>query len=293
MIGVLSSSQQPHSSATTPISMNYCKGDMSQRIETLADGITLYCGDCRAILPTLRSVDAIITDPPYGNSNHDGDYNAVLNAHRGIENKPIANDDEVSMREVVDAMLTEAARLLPKDRSACCVFTSGGGGPRLTFTWLAERMNRGGLEFFHSLIWDKRNPGLGQRYRRQHEMIMVAHRAGGRIRWNVDNRLVPNVLSMMPPRERQHPNEKPLELIAELVDTHSNPGDHILDPFMGSGTTGVAAIRLGRKFTGVEIDPLHFDIACKRIQEELKQPDMFIAKPPPAQQNSLDFEDAA
>jgi site-specific DNA-methyltransferase (adenine-specific) len=266
---------------------------MSERVETLADGVTLYCGDCRAILPTLGRVDAIVTDPPYGNSNHDGDYNAVLNAYRGIENKPIANDDEASMREVVDAMLTEAARLLPKDRSACCAFTSGGGGPRLTFPWLAERMNRCGLQFFQSVIWNKLNPGLGQRYRRQHEMIMIAHRTGGRIRWNVDNRLVPNILSMMPPRNRQHPNEKPLKLIIKLVDTHSNTGDHILDPFMGSGTTGVAAVRLGRKFTGIESEPLYFDIACRRIGEELKQPDMFIARPLPAQQSSLDLKDAA
>jgi site-specific DNA-methyltransferase (adenine-specific) len=268
---------------------------MSERVETLAEGVTLYCGDCRAILPNLERVDAIVTDPPYGNSNHDGDYNAVLNALRGIENKPIANDDEASMREVVDAMLTEAARLLPKDASACCVFTSGGGGPRLAFSWLAERMNRLGLQFFHLPIWDKRNPGLGHRYRRQYEMIMVAHRAGGRIRWNVHGRAVPNILSMMPPppHKRQHPNEKPLELITGLVDTHSNIGDHILDPFMGSGTTGVAAIRLGRKFTGVEIDPDYFDIACHRIGEALKQPDMFIAPPPPAQQDSLGLKDAA
>lgn len=148
-------------------------------------------------------------------------------------------------------------------------------------------MDREGLQFFHSIIWDKRNPGLGQRYRRQHEMIMVAHRRGGRIRWNADDRLVPNLFSQMPSREREHPNEKPLELCAQFVDTHSNRSDLILDPFMGSGTTGVAAVKLGRKFIGIEIEPKYFDIACKRISEALKQPDMFIERPKPAKQEEL------
>jgi site-specific DNA-methyltransferase (adenine-specific) len=155
------------------------------------------------------------------------------------------------------------------------------------FAWLAERMDRNGLEFFHSIIWDKRNPGLGQRYRRQHEMILVAHRAGGRIRWNADNRLVPNVLSEMPSREREHPNEKPIDLISRLVATHSNRGDLILDPFMGSGTTGVAAVKLGRKFIGIEIEPRYFDIACCRIQAALDAPDLFVERPKPAEQQKL------
>ena len=63
----------------------------------------------------------------------------------------------------------------------------------------------------------------------------------------------------------------------------------ILDPFMGSGTTGVAAVKLGRKFIGIEIEPKYFDIACRRISEALKQPDMFIEKPKPAVQEALTF----
>lgn len=98
------------------------------RIEQLAEGVTLYLGDCRSVMASLEKVDAIITDPPYGNANHDGDWNAALNAHRGIENKPIANDDADGMRDVVDAMLTQAVRLLGKKASACCCFCGGGGG---------------------------------------------------------------------------------------------------------------------------------------------------------------------
>lgn len=100
---------------------------MTHRVEHLAEGVSLYLDDCREVLPSIPHADAIITDPPYGNANHDGDWNARLNDHRGIENKPIQNDTAEGMREVVDAMLTEAARLLSKEASACCCFCGGGG----------------------------------------------------------------------------------------------------------------------------------------------------------------------
>ena len=256
------------------------------RTEIIGDA-RLILGDCLEVLPTLGKVDAVVTDPPYGNSNHEGDFNARLNEHRGIESKPIANDDADSMRRVVDGMLTSVARLLPKGASACCCFCGGGGGPRPVFAWLAERMDRGGLQFFHSLVWDKKNPGLGLRYRRQHEMVMVAHKTGGRIRWNADAGTVANILSQMPPRERLHPNEKPVELIERLVSIHTSEADTVLDPFMGSGTTGVACAKLGRKFIGIELEPKYFDIACKRIDDAYKQPRLFEEPAPKPVQQSL------
>jgi site-specific DNA-methyltransferase (adenine-specific) len=118
-------------------------------------------------------------------------------------------------------------------------------------------------------------------------MILIAHRTGGKIRWNADDRLVPNLYSQMPSRVRDHPNEKPIELMKRLVDTHSNRGETILDPFMGSGTTGVAAVKLGRKFIGIEIEPKYFEIACRRIQAALDAPDMFVELPKAAKQEPL------
>lgn len=114
------------------------------REEILGDGqVRLILGDCREVLPTLGKVDAVVTDPPYGNSNHDGDFNARLNDYRGLENKPIANDAADSMRDVVDAMLTAVVPLMPKEASACCCFCGGGGGrdPCLhgwLSAWIAE-----------------------------------------------------------------------------------------------------------------------------------------------------------
>jgi site-specific DNA-methyltransferase (adenine-specific) len=255
------------------------------RVENIGDA-TLYLGDCRDVLAGIADelVDMVWTDPPYGHSNHDGDFNARLNDHRGIESAPIANDDADSMRAVVDAMLTEAARVL---RADCCCCCCGGGGPRPTFAWVAERMDRAGLSFFHSVIWDKVNPGLGWRYRRQHEMVMVSHRSGGKLLWANNSRATPNIFSLMPGRNRQHPNEKPLGLVDHFISLHSTKGQTVLDPFMGSGTTGVSCANLGRKFIGIEIETKYFDIACRRIAEAYAQPRLFAEPTPKPVQTTL------
>jgi site-specific DNA-methyltransferase (adenine-specific) len=256
------------------------------RVERIHDA-TLYLGDCLEVLPTLaaESVDMVWTDPPYGHSNHDGDWNARLNAVRGIESQPIANDDGDSMRRVVDGMLAQAARLLKADCCCCCCCC--GGGPRPTFAWVADRMDRKGLAFFHSVIWDKKNPGLGWRYRRQHEMVMVAHRTGGKLLWADDKVQARNIFSLMPPQNRQHPNEKPLELVERFIELHSSPDQLVLDPFMGSGTTGVACARRGRKFIGIEIELKYFDIACRRIDEAYRQPRLFEDRPVSPKQEAM------
>ncbi len=167
------------------------------------------------------------------------------------------------------------------------VFVGGGGGPRPVFAWLANRMDQDGLSFFHSVIWDKLNPGLGQRYRRQHEMLMIAHKKGGSILWGASEPQAPNIMKMMPPRDRLHPNEKPIRLIEEIIGRHSNAGQTILDPFMGSGTTLVACQRMGRHGTGIELDPDYFEIACKRVDEAARQPDLFNDAPKKPTQEAL------
>lgn len=265
---------------------------MTFREEIIGDA-RLILGDCREALATLadETVDMIWTDPPYGHSNHDGDFNSRLNEHRGIEGQPIANDGADDMRVVVDAMLTHAARVLRADCCCCCCCC--GGGPRPTFAWVAERMDRAGLSFFHSVIWDKVNPGLGWRYRRQHEMVMVAHRDGGKLLWADQNRAVPNIYSQMPPRERFHPNEKPLAMVRHFIELHSQAGQTVLDPFMGSGTTGVAALEVGRKFIGIELDPKHFETAVTRITEAHNRPPLFVSPPPKPHQQTIFGDEAA
>jgi site-specific DNA-methyltransferase (adenine-specific) len=85
------------------------------------------------------------------------------------------------------------------------------------------------------------------------------------------------------------PTQKPLELACAFVSDFTNRGETIADPFMGAGTVGVACAKLGRSFIGIEAKVEHFDIACRRISEALKQPDMFIEKPKPLKQEALNL----
>jgi site-specific DNA-methyltransferase (adenine-specific) len=223
--------------------------------------IKIYCGDCLEIMPLLtsESMDMVWTDPPYGHNNHNEDLNSRLNEYRGIENKPIENDDPENFKHVVDGAMTEAVRILNKDCCCCCC----GGGPKPTFAWVANRLDTNGLEFFHSVIWDKVNPGLGWRYRRQHEMIMVAKRVGGNLLWADDRTAVPNIVKEYPDRERRHPNEKPLNMVKKFIFWHG--GKNVLDPFLGSGTTLVACKELKRNGIGIEINEKYCSIARTRL----------------------------
>jgi len=151
-------------------------------------------------------------------------------------------------------------------------------------------MDRGGLKFFHAVVWDKsaRGNGLGWRYRRNYEFVMVCHRTSGKLLWADETVAIPNILRTPPVPNDEHPTTKPIALVEHFIKAHSSAGEIILDPFMGSGTTGVACVKLGRKFIGVEIEPRYFDIACRRIEQAYAQPDMFVeAEKPKAEQLSL------
>jgi site-specific DNA-methyltransferase (adenine-specific) len=257
------------------------------RKEVIGD-CELYLGDCLEVMPTLakNSYTLLWTDPPYGHNNADGDLLSVVNSGKlqrraALDGaKPIHNDDMDSMKTVVDGMLTQAVELLNENSSCCCCCCCGGGGPKPTFAWLANRMDQDGLSFFHSIIWDKKNPGLGWRYKRQHEMIMVAHRKGGTLSWAEKSDPIGNVFKgFLPGQQRQHPNEKPLWLVRGFVERHTERGENVLDPFMGGGTTGVACAKMGRKFTGIELDEDYFNIACERISKAYEQPDLFVEAP--------------
>jgi len=115
-------------------------------------------------------------------------------------------------------------------------------------------------------------------------MLMIAHRTGGKLLWRDDNIVARNIYKLMPPKDRHHPNEKPLQLVSHFIELHSTEGQTILDPFMGSGTTGVACAKMGRKFIGIEIDEDYFNISVKRITEAYKSPDMFIEAAKKAEQ---------
>ncbi len=234
------------------------------------------CGDCLELMRDLPDgcVDMIWTDPPYGHGNMNGDLQAArikdnVRGARKRKQEPIENDTQETFRAVFDGMLNEASRVLNRD-CCCCCCCCGGGGPKPTFAWVSERMDIKGLSFFHAIVWDKsgRGNGLGWRYRRNYEFIMVAHKNNGKLAWNENLLAVPNIIAITPPIERIHPNEKPVELVEHFIKLHVPEGAIILDPFIGSGTTAVAAIRTGRQFIGFEIDPHYCEIANRRIADE-------------------------
>lgn len=248
---------------------------------------TLYHGDCLEILPTLaaESVDIVWTDPPYGHNNNNGDLIHRWEAALGVghvrpdtrDARPIHNDGAEDMRRVLDGALTECARILRRD--CCCCCCCSGGGPSPTFAWVAERMDRSGLQFFHAVVWDKMGLGMGWRYRRNYEFVMIAHRKGGKLKWETtrSDSITANVVRIgkIIPGSDDHPTPKPVALPAHFLELHGKRGDAVLDPFMGHAPAGVAAIQAGMSYIGIELDREHFDAACERIDNAQRQARMF------------------
>lgn len=229
----------------------------------------VYVGDCLALMREIPdgTVPMIWTDPPYGHANQDGDLASARVGVKGARQRgaePIAQDRPEDYEPLIRGFLDGASRILRPDSCCCCC--CGGGGPSPTFARLSSWLDET-LSFFHAVVWDKSaaGNGLGWRYRRNYEFVMVAHRKGGSLRWSEDSAAIPNIVRTPPVRERVHPNEKPVALIRQFLEVHTEPGDLVLDPFAGSGVTGEAAIQLGREFLGFEIDPKWAAVANERL----------------------------
>lgn len=227
----------------------------------------LACADCREVLPTLGA-DHIITDPPYEDELH----NAVGRIRRNDGQKML---DSLGF-EGICAIRTETAQLcVEASRGWLLVFTLAEG----VRAWRDAIQDAGG-KYDTCCAWVKPDsmPRFnGQGPARGFECFVTSWCAPGFRSWNAGGkRGVYTHLVNGPEREGSHPTEKPRRLMAEIVDDFTKPGQTVLDPFMGSGTTGVAATAMGRNFIGVELDPRHFETACRRIEEAQHQLDLFI-----------------
>jgi len=242
------------------------------------EGVTLYCGDSLEILPQLPDgcVDMVFTDPPYGhNNNNNGDliarWEAALGQRHDVppaEWRPIANDGPEA-NTIFRATLPHLRRLMVGG-CCCCCCCSGGGGPDPQFArwslWMDEV-----FDFKHMVVWDKGPMGMGWHYRRSYETVLVGQVPGGPCRWFDETHRIENVIRpshgipKIIPRAEQHPTEKPPGLAAHFIRLHTRPGHVVLDPFVGSGSTAQAAVALGRRFIGIEIERRYFDIAVARI----------------------------
>jgi site-specific DNA-methyltransferase (adenine-specific) len=150
---------------------------------------------------------------------------------------------------------------------------------------LAPTIESAGLRFQNLVVWDKGMMGLGMGFRAQHEIIL--HYTAGSPKYH--DLGTSNVIrtSRVSASDREHQTQKPVELMATLLGVVSGPGDTVLDPFMGSGSTGVACVSMGRRFIGIERDGDHFETACRRIEEAYRQPRLFDEPPPKPVQPSL------
>jgi DNA modification methylase len=275
---------------------------MSHRVEHLAEGVTLHCGDCREILPTLGKVDLVFTSPPYGQQRH-----YCLG--------------EFEWQQVVCGALT---KISSRDAQ---VFVNLGlihrNGQVLSY-WddMISAMRSEGWRLFGWYVWDQ-GPGLPGDWQGRlapaHEWIFhfnitvrkpnktvpcfFAGKSRGKksglrsadgsiAAWSAedlttqDARIPDTVIRTVRHKhvggiEAGHPAVFPVGLPTEIIAAFSDELETILDPFMGSGTTGVAAVKLGRRFIGIEIEERYFSIACKRIDDALRRPDLFIDQPKP------------
>lgn len=222
------------------------------RVETIGDA-TLYLGDCMEILPTLGKVDAVITDPPYG-INKDGQKRS-RGAHGGRKDYEFLGwDGERPSAEAFDMILKAGAKH---------IIWGGNYFADLlppTMKWL---------------VWDK-----GQRINQSDgELAWTSEQAAMRI-------CTMNRVELLTDGA-QHPTQKPVRLMEWCIEQMGRPTT-ILDPFMGSGSTGVAAVRMGCKFTGIEREPKYFDIACRRIEQAANQGQLFAEPVAQPQQLGLD-----
>ena len=199
---------------------------------------TLYLGDCRDILPTLGKADAVVTDPPYG----------IADKWKGGSGHGWGKAQEES------ELRNEWDNSVPSIETMQAVVAAG----KEVIIW--------GGNYFELppsrcwLVWSKpeRNFTLAE----------------AELAWTNRDNVVRVLDYARSDPDRLHPTQKPVGVMRWSIA--KTKGETILDPFMGSGTTGVAAVQMGRKFIGIEREPKYFDIACKRIEDAQRQGDMFI-----------------
>lgn len=233
--------------------------------------ITLYHGDCVEIMRAMEgvSVDAVITDPPYCSGGAlEAQKNSGGQGHRSerlasgeVEWFAADNMTTGGLVWLVRAVLVESRRVMKANRSAF-VFTDWRMVPHL-----APALESSGLRYRNMIVWDKMSAGLGMGFKPAHEIILeytngvteYATKDGQNV---IRSRRVSS-------GTRDHACQKPLEVLAKLIDVAVPPAGTVLDPFSGSGSTLVAAKQRGRKAIGIELAESHCETIARRCAQEM------------------------
>lgn len=209
---------------------------------------TLYLGDCMDILPTLDKVDAVITDPPFGVGNFVQTTGTIRG--RGAEKgKLVEWNESAPPPEFFELLKTMSTHRIIWGANFFNCFEDKGG----------------------AIIWDKAQPMPNFSKADIASCTHFQKTEIVRIPWT--NFTVARMA------KTDHPCERPVELYEWCIEYLPGKINTVLDPFLGSGSCGVAALQLGRKFIGIEKEARYFDIACKRIEQSVAQGQLFEPEP--------------
>lgn len=236
--------------------------------EVVIGDCRLLLGDCLKILPTLDKVDAVVTDPPY---EFEASGAGIFRTNR----KCMDLIQETGLDKGFDHTF------LTQDLCDSVIIFCHNDQLEDLIPWLSQKFGRFCLCFWHK---DNPMPVANKHYKPDTEIYIHA--------WNKRGFPIGDLIDKgryffapVGKSDYEHPTVKPISLMHKIIKNTN--GEIILDPFMGSGTTGVACAKLGRKFIGIELEEKYFDIACKRIEEAYKQPDLFIEQPKKIIQENL------
>lgn len=264
--------------------------------QTEDGSVRLYRGDALEVLQSLPkgSIDAVVTDPPYssGGAFRGDRMNSTRNKYQSsdvISELPTFtgdNRDQHGWLTWCSLWLIHSADIV-RPGGMLCMFTDWRQLPTAT-----DAVQCGGWVWRGLVVWDKVNARpMPSRFTAQCEYVVWATN-GPRDFDFATGSYHSGVVRVMPPatEDREHSTQKPVEVMEHLVAV-AGDGQVVLDPFMGSGTTGVACIRTGRHFIGIEKEKHYFDVAVSRIEAELNRAPLF--EPPPAIQRAMFSEDVA
>jgi len=243
---------------------------------------TLYLGDCLEILPQLDKVDAVVTDPPYSSGGFTRGDRTLPTSKKYQETalKKYFDDfsgDNRDQRSWImwSSIWISLALRVSKPGALFCLFSDWRQLPATT-----DALQAGGAIWRGIAVWDKKNARpFPNRFKASAEYIIWGTNGGKKCDTkDTDAVYLPGVFrySSPPTGQRIHSTQKPEGLLSQLVQVAKRE-EIVLDPFMGSGTTGVACVKQGRKFIGIELSKHYFDITCKRIEQAVSENSLWQA----------------